>query len=98
MLHIYNVFYTNLKVAAVFGTEEKFTAGQRSCMEVTERPSLGYFTEEASSEQAGARGESVCRCVLSSQLALLCELGECTRAPWTLFRVHARVAVTRGAN
>lgn len=84
---------------AVFGTEEKFTAGHRSCMEeVTERPFLGYSTEEASSEQGSARGKSVRRCLLSSQLALLCELGKCTRAPGTRFSVHPSVAVTRGGN
>ena len=67
-------------------------------MEVTEKPFLGYFMEEASSEQGGAWGESVHRCLLSSQLALLCELGECTGAQGILFSVHASIAVTQGGN
>lgn len=65
-------------------------------MEVTEGPSLGYSTEEVSSEPGGTGGESVRRCLLSARLALLCELGESTGAPRTLFRVHPRVAVTQG--
>lgn len=60
-------------------------------MDGSERPFCRKLREEVSPERGGVGAKWV-----PSQLALLCEFGECPRAQETVFSVHPRIAVTQG--
>lgn len=89
-LHLFDALHSNLNVPGIFSTEN-FIARQRSCIDGSERPSCRKLQEEVSPEKGGVEGKRV-----PSQLALLCEFGDCPRAQETLFSVHPRIAVTQG--
>lgn len=86
-LCLFGILHTKLKVSSVFVTGKSIIR-KRSCVDVSEKSSLGDSPKEVSSGRGGSGREG-------AGLKMR-ELGEGTRAPGTLFRVQPRLAASQG--